>query len=136
MKNPIGWFEIYVQDMTRAKAFYENVFQITLDELPMPGAPENQEGQEDCASDMQMYSFTMSDEGYGATGALIQMEGVPSGPGGTMVYFNCDDCAVEAARVADNGGSVFREKFSIAPHGFIAVVNDSEGNMIGLHSMK
>ena len=24
--NPVGWFEIYVQDMNRAKAFYESVF--------------------------------------------------------------------------------------------------------------
>ena len=27
MNNPVGWFEIYVQDMERAKAFYEAVPQ-------------------------------------------------------------------------------------------------------------
>jgi predicted enzyme related to lactoylglutathione lyase len=26
MNNPVGWFEIYVDDMPRAKAFYETVF--------------------------------------------------------------------------------------------------------------
>ncbi|PIE00310.1 MAG: lactoylglutathione lyase [Thiothrix nivea] len=131
--NPVGWFEIYVQDIARAKAFYENVFQLTLEALP---APESPEWQKDCAGKMEMLSFSLSDEGYGATGALIRMDEVPSGPGGTLVYFKCEDCAEEAARAVENGGSIFREKTSIDPHGFIAIVNDTEGNMIGLHSMK
>ena len=33
-RNPVGWFEIYVQDMERAKAFYQNTFQVTLEQLP------------------------------------------------------------------------------------------------------
>ncbi len=131
--NPVGWFEIYVQDIARAKAFYENVFQFTLEEMPVPESPE---WQKDCAGKMEMLGFSSSDEGYGATGALIRMDEVPSGPGGTLVYFKCEDCAEEAARAVENGGSLFREKMSIDPHGFIAIVNDTEGNMIGLHSMK
>jgi predicted enzyme related to lactoylglutathione lyase len=63
------------------------------------------------------------------------MEGVRSGGGGTMVYFSCDDCSVEAVRAAESGGRIFREKMAIGEHGFIAIVNDTEGNMIGLHSM-
>jgi predicted enzyme related to lactoylglutathione lyase len=51
------------------------------------------------------------------------------------VYFSCEDCAVEAARATANGGSIFKEKMSIGEHGFIALVFDTEGNMIGLHSM-
>jgi hypothetical protein len=72
---------------------------------------------------------------YGACGMLVKMEGVPSGGGGTLVYFACEDCAVEAARAAKNGGSIFKEKTSIGEHGFFALVHDTEGNMIGLHSM-
>jgi predicted enzyme related to lactoylglutathione lyase len=56
--------------------------------------------------------------------------------GGTMVYFECDDCSVEAGRVRANGGRIMKDKFPIGPHGFIAIGSDSEGNMIGLHSMK
>lgn len=118
--NPVGWFELYVQDMPRAKAFYESVFEITLE--PLPG------------TESEMWSFPMDMERYGSPGALIKMEGCPSGPGGTLVYFSCEDCAVEAARSASAGGSVFKEKFSIGPYGFIALVQDSEGNLIGLHS--
>jgi predicted enzyme related to lactoylglutathione lyase len=125
--NPVGWFEIYVQDMSRAKAFYEAVFQGTLEELKNPD-PEG-------FPDMEMWAFPMSMEGVGAPGALVQMKGCPSG-GSTLVYFSCADCAIEAARAASHGGTVFKEKMSIGEHGFIAIVVDTEGNMIGLHSMQ
>ena len=36
-KNPAVWFEIYVQDMNRAKKFYESVFQGKLEKLNNPG---------------------------------------------------------------------------------------------------
>jgi uncharacterized protein len=119
--NPVGWFEIYVQDMERAKAFYEAVFQGKLEQISTP--------------DMEMWAFPMSEQGYGAAGALAKMEGSASGGSGTLVYFKCEDCAVEAARAAEHGGRIFKEKMSIGKYGFIALVFDTEGNMIGLHSM-
>jgi hypothetical protein len=53
-----------------------------------------------------------------------------------MVYFSCADCAVEAARVVPSGGRLERDKMSIGEYGFIALAVDTEGNMIGLHSVK
>lgn len=126
--NPFVWSEIYVQDMKRAQAFYESVFQCKLE---APNVP-----MED-AHGMQMLFFPSDNmSSYGSAGALVKMEGVPSGGGGTLVYLSCDDCAVEQARAEAAGGKVFKPKFSIAPHGFIALVVDTEGNCIGLHSMK
>jgi len=125
--NPVGWFEIYVQDMPRARAFYEAVFEGSLEELKNPdpaGSP-----------DMEMWTFPMSMEGPGTSGALVKMDGCPSG-GSTLVYFSCEDCAVEAQRAAIHGGTIFKDKMSIGEHGFIALVVDTEGNMIGLHSMR
>jgi hypothetical protein len=119
--NPVGWFEIYVQDMARAKAFYETVFDTTLEKLP--------------GAEMEMWSFPMDMAKYGAPGALIHMPGCASGGGGTLVYFSCMDCATEQARAEAAGGKVFKPKFSIGQYGFIALVTDTEGNMIGLHSM-
>ena len=52
------------------------------------------------------------------------------------VYFSCGDCAVEVSRAVRNGGRVQKPKESIGQYGFIALVYDTEGNMIGLHSMK
>lgn len=131
--NPVGWFEIYVQDLERAKTFYESVFQTTLDRLPPPAG---QEAPENANGGMQMVVFPMTEDTYGAAGALVQMEGVPSGGNSTLVYFSCEDCAVEAARVPDSGGSIFKEKFPIGEYGHIALVFDTEGNMFGLHSMQ
>jgi uncharacterized protein len=64
------------------------------------------------------------------------MEGCPSGGMGTLVYFSCEDCANEASRVEAAGGKVFKPKVSIGHYGFIALVIDTECNMIGLHSMQ
>ncbi|MCA3178403.1 MAG: VOC family protein [Burkholderiaceae bacterium] len=122
--NPVVWFEIYVADMVRAKRFYETVLGATLSKLDDPdGASE-------------MWAFPMADGGDGAAGALVRMDGVAPGGGGTLVYFGCDDCAVEAGRVEAAGGSVARPKFPIGPFGHIALVVDTEGNMVGLHSMR
>ena len=121
-RNPVGWFEIYVQDMNRAKAFYEATFDVKLQELPSPG--------------IKMLAFPMKPELPGCGGSLVKYEGKSSGDGGTLVYFSCVDCAIEASRAAKNGGRVFKEKFSIGSYGFIALIFDTEGNMIGLHSIK
>ncbi len=122
--NPIGWFEIYVDDMSRAKAFYESVFKVTLDKL------DNETGIE-----VEMWVFPCDMENYGATGALCKMSGVKAGGNSTMVYFSCEDCATEASLAAANGGVLQVPKMDIGEHGFISVVSDTEGNMIGLHSM-
>jgi hypothetical protein len=72
----------------------------------------------------------------GAPGALVRMPGVPSGGNSVLVYFSCDNCAVESARAASSGGKVEKEKFSIGEYGYVSLVSDTEGNMIGLHSMQ
>lgn len=125
--NPVGWFEIYVQDMPRARAFYEAVFQGVLTPLTNPDAA-NFPG-------MEMWAFPSDMTAYGACGALVKMPGYPSSAG-TLVYFSSDDCAIEAARAVAAGGKVFKDKMSIGAHGFIALLHDTEGNMIGLHSMR
>ena len=76
----------------------------------------------------------MQENGYGAAGSLVHMPGFPSG--GNSVLFNCADCAVEAERAARSGGRIMKPKMSIGPYGHIALVFDTEGNMIGLHSMQ
>ena len=119
--NPVRWFEIYVQDMKRAKAFYEAVLQVKLTRLG--------------DADPELWTFPSSQDSYGASGALAKMEGVPSGGNSTLVYFGCNDCAVEAGRVSAAGGRIMKEKFSIGEYGFIALAYDTEGNMFGLHSM-
>jgi predicted enzyme related to lactoylglutathione lyase len=119
--NPVGWFEIYVQDMDRARGFYETVLGTTLTAL---GPPE-----------LQMFAFPGDLVSTGASGALIKMQGVPSGGNSVMIYFTCEDCSLEGSRVAAAGGTLFREKMSIGEYGFVVLALDTEGTMFGLHSM-
>ena len=125
MNNPVGWFEIYVRDMARAKAFYESLLGRTLHQLPEPAGPGSPE----------MLVFDMDDTTFGASGALVRMDGFEPGGNAVLVYFSCDDCAVEAARAESAGCQIVKPKASLGPYGHYALVTDTEGNMIGLHSM-
>lgn len=118
--NPVMWFEIYVQDLQRAKTFYEAVFQAELSRLPN--------------TEIEMWAFPLARSTPGAGGSLIKVEGVPSGGNSTLVYFSCEDCAEEAGRVETAGGKLHKEKFSIGEYGFVALAYDTEGNLFGLHS--
>jgi len=124
--NPVRWFEIYVQDMKRARTFYEAVFNRKIEKLDNPGNPT-----------MDYWTFpSMIMDQPGTSGALVKMDGVPSGGNSTIIYFGCEDCAVEADRAVKNGGKLHLAKTSIGQYGAIALVYDTEGNMIGLHSMQ
>lgn len=85
-RNPVGWFEIYVDDMKRAKDFYETVFEKQLMDLEMP--------------ELEMWAFPTQDDAPGASGSLVRAEGFPPGANSTLIYFTCDDCAVEARSVS------------------------------------
>ncbi|MDU1892519.1 MAG: VOC family protein [Dysgonomonas sp.] len=125
--NPVVWFEIYVNDMARARKFYETVLNQKLVDMSMEGA-----------ADYAMATFLGADDmnAPNASGALVWMKGVEAGANSTVVYFGCDDCAIEESRVKAAGGEIHKSKFSIGEYGFIALCVDTEGNIFGLHSMK
>lgn len=123
IRNPVNWFEIAVSDIERAKRFYESVFALSLTDM------STDEGGD-------YWAFPMDDALVGAGGALTTMEGTKSGAGGTLIYFSCDDCSVEQARVEPAGGKVLQPKMKIGDYGHIAICMDTEGNTIGLHSMR
>lgn len=125
IKNPFTWVEIYVDEMSRAQKFYEAVLDVKLTELPMP----------DTMGEMQMLCFPWAETERNISGALVKMEGMGPGAGGTLVYFTCADCSVEEGRVESAGGKVLQTKMPIGEHGFCSIVMDTEGNVIGFHSM-
>lgn len=133
--NPVVWFEIYVDDMARARAFYESMLGVTLEVMPPPTEDLGGPG-------MEMWHFPMNKDGAaamttpGAGGMLVKMDGFAPGRGGTLVYFGCEDCGETADRAVRHGGQLVNARMSIGEHGFIALVRDTEGNLIGLHSMR
>jgi predicted enzyme related to lactoylglutathione lyase len=92
--NAVGWFEIYVQDMPRARRFYEQLLGRPLEQLTPPrrGFGSGNVGA------------SHGKEGMGASGALVKMPDYLSGPGGTLVYFVCEDCAEQVRRADAHGG--------------------------------
>jgi len=119
--NPVRWFEIYVQDMARAKSFYEAVLGLKCTKLN--------------SGDIEMWGFPIDRTRSGTSGALVRMPGVSSGGNSTVVYFRSDDCAIEASRVVAAGGTVHRDKTSIGEYGYVVLALDTEGNMFGVHSL-
>ncbi len=119
--NPVNWFEIPVNDMERARKFYESVFDVELSMLSM--------------RPMQMYQFPMVDDTCGSAGTLVQAEGYKPSHDGTLVYFSVGDIDGTLGKVIASGGKTILPKMSIAEYGFVAHFEDSEGNKVALHSM-
>ena len=119
--NPVVWFEIYVEDMKRAKTFYEGLLDVALEEAKMEG--------------VEMRIFPHDIAKSGATGALVRHEMRPPNIHGTLVYFSVPDCGERQAWALAEGMPIYVPKMDIGEHGFIAIVGDGEGNSIGLHSM-
>lgn len=119
--NMVGWFEIPVNDMDRAKAFYEAVFKIDIQVVDFGG--------------LLMGWFPDRGEVPGAQGTLIKQESYIPSQEGTLVYFISDNVQNELDRVETAGGSIYQPKTQISPeHGYMGVFLDTEGNRIALHS--
>lgn len=126
-KNPVTWFEIHVDNMERARKFYETVLNIQLHELPTLGTIN---------ADMEILAFPIDRNGSGAAGALVKLSKFKAGGNSTILYFTSEDCAIEEARIEKVGGKVLQPKQSVGEHGYMVLAIDTEGNTIGVHSMK
>jgi uncharacterized protein len=118
--NPVGWFDIHVSNIDRAKKFYETVFNIQFFDLP------NEWGKQSL--------FPFNHEGPNISGALVEKADMTPNGNNTVVYFETEDCETEEKRIGEAGGKVVRPKMSIGEFGFVSIFIDSEGNTIGLHS--
>jgi predicted enzyme related to lactoylglutathione lyase len=121
--NAVGWFDIYVDEMDRAEHFYKSVLGAKMEDMSDP------------TGETEMKSFVGNMEVYGAAGALVKAPYAKPGPGGTQIYFSVEDCATQQALVEKVGGKVIRPKFSIGEFGYVALAQDTEGNMIGFNSL-
>ncbi|TNJ43447.1 VOC family protein [Tamlana fucoidanivorans] len=122
-RNMVGWFEIPVSDMARAKQFYEQVFQLQISVHDLGG--------------LLMGWFPFEEGKEGAAGTLIKQESYIPSQEGVLIYFMSDDVQKELDRVVAAGGKIYQPKTQISPeHGFMGVFIDSEGNRVALHSQK
>ena len=121
--NPVGWFEIPVSDLKRAKKFYEKAFGYKL-KLEKMGP-------------VDMAWFPMHMGAAGAAGSLVKLDGyfTPSNEG-SLVYFGVEAVDASLKKIEKAGGKTLMPKTPIGEHGFIAHFEDSEGNRVAIHAMK
>lgn len=125
MDNAISWFEIGATDLDRAAKFYETIFGISLIPMDLPN--------------IKMRMFPVDDMATGIGGAVVDSGGFhkPSATDGPLIYLNGNpDLQQVLDKVEAAGGKIMMPKTEISPeYGFMAVIFDTEGNRIGLHSV-
>lgn len=123
-KNAVSWFEIPATDLNRAQKFYETILGINMIPMDFPN--------------LKMRMFPIEDP-MGVGGALCDSEGFhkPSATDGPLIYLNANpDVQTVLDKVEAAGGSILVHKTEISPdYGYMAVILDTEGNRIALHSV-
>jgi len=123
--HAISWFEIPATDLERAQKFYEAIFDMQMVPLDLPN--------------IKMRMFPLEDMQNGVGGALVDSGGFhkPSATDGPLIYLNGNpDVQQVLDKVEAAGGKIMVPKTEISPeYGFMAVMMDTEGNRIALHSI-
>ncbi len=119
MRHQVVWFDIPAEDLVRAVNFYSSVLSQKLEIIEIPGA--------------RLVVFPHeTDE---VAGCIYESQEDKPSAAGILLYFNVDGRLAEAvSEVVPAGGEILKDCHSIGEHGYRAVVLDSEGNRIGLHS--
>jgi predicted enzyme related to lactoylglutathione lyase len=120
MSHAINWFELPTTDLQRASRFYEAVLAINLKQ------------EHHAATDMRMAIFPGEQDSV--RGALIADERRKPVADGALVYLHAPNLDASLVRAVEAGGSVLMPKTDIGEPGFIALLRDTEGNVVGLHT--
>lgn len=119
-KNIINWFEIPVTDIQKSALLYEAMLDTKLAMSDFGGIPHAviSNGDQTCVS-----------------GALVADPKRPPRAGaGTLLYLDAPDGVARCvARAVEAGAKVVQPLTAIDPHGAIALLEDLDGNVIGLH---
>ncbi|MCA6381558.1 MAG: VOC family protein [Cytophagales bacterium] len=120
--NPVGWFDLNVANLDRAKKFYETVFNVKLTDAPMEWGKQS--------------FFPFNPQSPNISGALVEKKEYKPSSNNTVIYFETEDIIAEEKRIEKAGGKVVQPKMNIGEFGFISIFIDTEGNTVGLHSRK
>lgn len=122
MGNPVFHFEIPVNDMDRAKTFYEGVFGYRLTRQEVDG--------------YDMAFFARADGAAGASGALVKGDVYKPSKDGAIIYFDVPNIDVVLRNAQQRGSKILYEKKDIGEAGFVAEFEDSEGNRVALSQVR
>ena len=121
--NALNWFEIPVTDISRAKKFYETIFEISMEDMEMSG--------------MKYAMFPFDPMKRKVAGGLAQSPMHTPSATGSIIYLNANpDVQLVLNKVEQAGGKIIVPKTEISPeYGHMAVIIDPEGNRIAMHSV-
>lgn len=123
-ENALNWFEIAVNDIARAKKFYETVFDMEMSQQEMMG--------------MKMAFFPTDDSTGKVSGALVQSDMHKPSAEGAVIYLNGNpDLTLALGKIDGAGGKIIMPKTFISDTiGYMAFFIDTEGNKVAIHSGK
>ncbi len=121
-KNALSWFEIPVDDFERARRYYSTIFAYEMPVMPM--------------GDSTLGILPYDTAAGGVGGAINKHATARPSLTGTLVYLcGGNDLAPVLERVTGAGGRIVMPKTMVTPEiGYIALMEDTEGNVVGLHS--
>jgi uncharacterized protein len=120
MRNPVGWFDLPVNDLARAVKFYQAVFGYEFELSEVDG--------------YEMAMFPMTNGSSGASGALVKGDVYVPSTNGVIIYFHVENIAAKLAIITQLDGEILYPEKSIGEWGSIAEFKDSEGNRVALHA--
>jgi uncharacterized protein len=123
MQNAVNWFEIPAADFDRAVTFYSTLLAVEIQKAEFMGEPQ---------------AFFPSDQ-TSVGGAIVKSARLTPSKTGTLIYLNLgtvENLEQALGRAEDSGGKLLMPKTDIGDPGFIGIIEDSEGNGIGLHAPK
>ncbi len=119
MGNTLGWVDIPVLDLERAIGFYSATLAATIEKQSFPG----------------MEFALLPHANDNASGCLVQTADNQPSATGPLIYLSVEGRLDDAlVAVAENGGTVVVPRHPIGPHGHRAIILDTEGNRLALHS--
>ncbi len=118
MPNPFVHVELNTTDVAKATAFYRQMFDWQLKDMPMPGG-----------------SYTLIEVGEGTGGGLMKHP-VPNAPSLWLPYILVDDINRATAKAAELGGRVLKGVTEVPNMGSFSIVEDPTGAAFGLWQTK
>jgi uncharacterized protein len=118
MANPFVHVELNTTDVSKAKAFYGNLFNWELQDFPMPGG-----------------SYTMIKVGEGTGGGMMKHP-VPGAPSTWLAYVLVDDVAASTQKAKSLGATIMKDVTEVMDAGSLSIIMDPTGAVLGLWKPK
>jgi predicted enzyme related to lactoylglutathione lyase len=114
MANPFVHVELSTPDADKAKAFYGQLFNWKMQDMPMGNG----------------VTYTMIDPSGGTGGGLTKQ--MAPGPSAWLAYVEVDDVKASTAKAKSLGAEITRDVTEVPGMGWFSIIADPTGAPLGL----